>query len=95
METQITLTPAMMSLVPIIAYLVGMIKGILETYTFYPKVKGFLPLAAILIGIGLSYLVGIENAPVAGIMEGIASIAGYEILKGKNPTPEQEQVNGK
>lgn len=89
MNTTLELTPAMMSLVPIIAYLVGMIKGILEVYTFYPKVKGFLPLAAILIGIGLSYLVGIENAPVAGIMEGIASIAGYEILKGK------EKTNGK
>ena len=81
MNDTIQLTPAMLALVPIIAYFVQIIKSIITDYAWFAKAKKFLPLVAVFFGIGLSYLCQIDNFVVAGILEGIAAVAGYETLK--------------
>lgn len=83
MNTSIELTPAMLAIIPVIAYFINVLKGIIEPYKWYDRAKRFLPVIAILFGVGLSYLFQIDNPTVSGILTGIVSVGGYEILKAR------------
>jgi len=84
MDNTITLTPEMLYVVPIIAFIVKSIKEIIEPYVWYDKAKRFLPLVSLATGILMAYLFQLDNYVVSGIVTGIAAIAGYETFKAKD-----------
>ena len=77
MNTEITLTPAMLAIVPIVAYFIQIIKGL----PYAEKLTPYLPILSGLVGIGLSYLFAIENPVIAGILIGMAASTGYNQFK--------------
>lgn len=81
MNTTITLTPEMLAIVPIVTYIVLNIRNIIEPYSWYDKVKRYIPLFALLVGIGTSKIFQVDKFVVSGILTGIASVAGYEMFK--------------
>lgn len=78
MET-ITLTPQMLEIVAVIAFIIQQTKGL----PYVNKINPYLPLLSMALGVGLSYVWGIDNYVMAGIMEGMAASTGYKIF---NPT---------
>lgn len=79
MNTTIELTPAMLGLVPVVAYFLQMFKGLPTPIS--SKLDPFMPIVSMLVGIGLSYLMSIDNPVLAGILIGMASSTGYDQFK--------------
>ena len=77
MNEQITLTPAMMALVPVVSMIMQVIKGV----PIYDKIKAYTPIVTMVIGIGAAYAASIANPIVAGILIGVTASAGYDSFK--------------
>lgn len=77
MNDTITLTPAMLALVPTVA----MILQILKKIPIYEKIKSYTPLIACGIGITAAYATALTNPIVAGILIGVSASAGYSQFK--------------
>jgi len=77
MDSTITLTPAMMALVPVVALLMEVAKKL----PYYNKIQGYSPVLAMGIGVGLAVASSVANPVIAGILIGIASSYGYDVFK--------------
>jgi Sec-independent protein secretion pathway component TatC len=73
MSNEILLSPAMLAIVPLVAYFVQILKGL----PYADKLSPYLPIVSMLFGIGGSYAFSIPNPVVAGIMIGMAASTGY------------------
>lgn len=76
-EISLNLTPAMMTLVPIVAVILQMLKRIEQVEPY----KEFLPLLAMAVAVGLGYLTKIPNPIFAGVIMGLVAAGGYDVFK--------------
>lgn len=78
---EVVLTPELVALVPAVAMVIQILKGIPAMEKFKP----WLPLAAIGISVGLAFLLGVgealQDTILAGVTLGMAVVGGYETAK--------------
>lgn len=80
METELLtleLTPAMLALVPTVAFVVQLLKKIPAIAAHHEV----LPLASILLGVGAAFAAGLASPVVSGIAVGLSASGGYSLLK--------------
>ena len=77
MNGTITLTPAMLALVPIVTMIMQMLKQMKPYY----RIKAYTPIITCGISVGLAFAVSISNPIVAGIIIGVTASAGYDQFK--------------
>jgi len=79
MEEQftITLTPAMVALVPV----VGAIVQVLKRLEIIQKVKEWLPFFSVGIALALGYLTKMEDPVLPSVIIGLVASGGYDLLK--------------
>ena len=81
----ITLTPEMLALVPVVAAILQLVKG----FDFVEKIKSYLPLVAMGLALGLAYATKMADPIVPAVIIGLTASGGYDLLKApkKPPTP--------
>lgn len=77
MDETITLTPAMLALVPTVA----MILQVIKKTPIFNYVKPYYPIISCATGILVAYCSGMDNSIVAGLMIGLSASAGYSQFK--------------
>lgn len=83
----ISFTPAMLMIIPIVAFLLQSVKSI----PIIEALKWTFPLVAMLLGVGMTFLVHSPDMPhtavvLAGFMVGANAIGGYDVTTMKKPT---------
>jgi len=78
-ELQITLTPEMMALVPLVAAILQVIKRV--SWFQDDKVKAWLPFVSVGVSLGLAYLTKMEDPILPSIIIGLVASGGYDLLK--------------
>ena len=78
----ITLTPAMMAIVPVVAALLQVAK----TFPIVVKFKAYMPVFSIVIAGVIAHLAKVEDPYMAGVLIGLASSTGYDLFKGLTTT---------
>lgn len=78
-ELTVTLTPAMLAIVPVVAAVVQAIKR-LEVVAKY---KQWLPFMSIGIAYGIAYFTQVPDPVVPSILIGLAASGGYDLFKVK------------
>lgn len=78
MDYNITVTPDMLIIMPVIAVILQKFKDIpiLKDYTAY------FPFLSIGLGIGLAFLFKVQQPVVVGLLAGLVTSGGYDALKG-------------
>jgi len=76
-EYTIQLTPAMLTLVPVVAALLQFAKR-LEAVQ---KIKEWLPMVSIGIALGLAYLTKMPDPIMGAVVIGLVASGGYDLLK--------------
>lgn len=76
-QLSLTLTPAMLVIVPIVATLLQVLKRI----EIINKIKDWLPVISVVASILLAYLSGIGNPILAGVIIGLVAAGGYDVAK--------------
>lgn len=76
-QLTLTLTPAMLAIVPIVAMLLQLLKRV----ELIQKYKDWLPVISIGASILLTYLATIANPIMAGIIIGLVAAGGYDVFK--------------
>ncbi len=82
----ITLTPAMMALVPVVATLLQLAKAVKPL----EKIKPYFPFVGIGISYGLCILTGVTSPVMPSILIGLVAAGGYDMLKAKPPVAPTE-----
>lgn len=80
MNETIELTPSMLAVVPLVAYVIEVMKTLPKA----DKIKPYLPIISMVVGVGGAYAFSIANPVVAGIMIGMAASTGYNGFKKLN-----------
>lgn len=77
----VTLTPAMLALVPVVAAILQLAKR------FEPlqKLKSYLPFISIGIALGLGSLANMPNLIISSVIIGLVASGGYDLLKAPKP----------
>jgi len=82
-QMTVQLTPQMLTVIPILAVAMQMVKGLAPVEK--EKVKPFLPFVAVAAAIVLAILMkmgtGLEDQVVSGIIMGLATAGGYDAAK--------------
>lgn len=73
----ITLTPQMLALVPVVAAILQMVKRVPQI----EQIKGWLPFASLGIALGLCYITGVKEPILPAIVIGLVASGGYDVLK--------------
>ena len=76
-EITVQLTPEMLALVPVVAAIIQLIKR----FDFVEKIKSYLPLISIGLGVGLSFATQMPDPVIPGLIIGLAASGGYDLLK--------------
>ncbi len=76
-DFSITLTPAMLALVPVVAALLQFAKRL----DFVQEMKQWLPLISIGIALGIGYATKMPNPIMNSIVIGLVASGGYDLLK--------------
>ena len=87
-QLTITVTPQMTLLVAIVAYIIQQVKEL----PYIKKVKGYLPLISMALGVGLAFVWSLTNPIPTGIVIGFAASTGYKVFNPTKPeTPEEKK----
>ena len=76
-ELTITLTPAMITLVPI----VGAILQVLKRIEAIQKIKEWMPFLSVGIALGLGFLTKMPDPILPSVIIGLVASGGYDLLK--------------
>jgi len=77
-DLTITLTPAMLALVPVVAAILQMLKK-LEPIQ---KIKSYLPFISVGVACGLCFFAKIQEPIMASIIIGLVASGGFDMLRG-------------
>ena len=80
--TEISLTPSMIVLIPVIAALVQVVKKI----KYMEQIKDWIPFISIGLALAVMYAVKIPDPIVPAIIVGLTACGAYDAVKTKKPT---------
>ena len=82
-QLNVTLTPAMLAMVPIIATILQLLKRIEPL----GNLKQWFPILSVGLSLGLGYVTNMPNPIVSSIIIGLVASGGYDVLKSPTKAP--------